>query len=84
MKALTLFRAALAYSAMSSARIIHPRAEPNGQNPFDGMTQFINPDYADRVGISAQAFLASNDKNVQALYDKAKQIQNNNPTWTWL
>ena len=84
MKALTLLGATLAYSVVASAGIIHPRAGPNGQNPFDGMTQFVNPDYADRVGISAQAFLASDDKNVQALYDKAKQIQNNNPTWTWL
>lgn len=70
MRALTLIGAALAYSVVSSAG-----------NPFEGMKQFVNPRYADDVGVAAQAFISA--KKID-LAKKATQIQKNNPTWTWM
>lgn len=77
MKALVLLGAALAYSAIASARVMRPR----GTNPFEGRQQLQNPQYADRAGIAAQ-FFASRDE--ADLADKAIQIQRHNPTWTWM
>lgn len=75
-KALTLLGAALAYSVVSSAGTVRPRAG----NPFEGRIQFVNPGYANRV----EAFASDVREKEPDLAKKAMQIKDNNPTWTWL
>ena len=81
MKTLTLLGAALWYSVVSSAGEIRPR---DGGNFFEGKDQFINPNYANAVGKSAEGFRNGNDPDGEELYKKAVQIQGHNPTWTWM
>lgn len=79
MKALTLLGAMLAYSVVSSAGLVRPRAVAP-VNPFQGKVQFANPEYVNRVNDSALSF----QKNSDSLYKAAINIRDNYPTWTWL
>ena len=81
MKALAILGAALWCSVFSSARKIRPR---DMGNFFEGRDQFINPQYANAVGMSAEEFRKEKTPEGEELYKKAIQIQGHNPTWTWM
>ena len=80
MKALTLLGATLAYSVVSSAGLVPPRAV-DSVNAFLGRYQYGNPDYAQKLTSYSQTLTGSADQN---LYKKTIHIRDNYPTWTWL